>query len=45
MTTDLLLDGLDHCPEGPAWDEVREVVVVDAYRQVAPRALIARLVP
>ncbi|MEJ2865120.1 MmcQ/YjbR family DNA-binding protein [Actinomycetospora flava] len=32
---------LDH-PDGPGWDEVREVLV-DAYRQVAPQKLVARL--
>lgn len=33
---------LDLEPGGPDWDEVREVIT-DAYRQVAPRTLIARL--
>ncbi|MEJ2861432.1 MmcQ/YjbR family DNA-binding protein [Actinomycetospora flava] len=33
---------LDVEPEGPDWDEVREVVT-DAYRVVAPRRLAARL--
>ncbi|GLZ49835.1 phosphoribosylglycinamide formyltransferase [Actinomycetospora sp. NBRC 106375] len=33
---------LDLRPEGPDWEEVREVLT-DAYRQVAPRTLVARL--
>lgn len=33
---------LDAEPDGPDWDEVREVAT-DAYRQVAPRRLLAAL--
>ena len=33
---------LDVEPGGPDWDEVEEIVV-DAYRQVAPKVLVARL--
>jgi hypothetical protein len=33
---------LDVDPAGPDWDEVGEVLT-DAYRQVAPKALVARL--
>lgn len=33
---------LDVDPDGPDWDEVREIVT-DAYRQVAPKSLVARL--
>jgi hypothetical protein len=33
---------LDQQPDGPDWHEVREILT-DAYRQVAPKFLIARL--
>ncbi|TWF81413.1 YjbR protein [Pseudonocardia hierapolitana] len=33
---------LDAGPGGPDWDEIGEVIA-DAYRQVAPRKLVARL--
>lgn len=33
---------LDVEPDGPDWDEVREIVG-DAYRMVAPKSLVARL--
>ena len=33
---------LDEQPDGPDWDEVAEILT-DAYRQVAPKFLIARL--
>lgn len=33
---------LDLEPDGPDWDEVAEVIT-DAYRQVAPKTLIAKL--
>ena len=33
---------LDERAEGPDWDEVREILA-DAYRQVAPKFLVARL--
>jgi len=33
---------LDAEPDGPDWDEVREFII-DAYRQIAPKTLVARL--
>jgi hypothetical protein len=33
---------LDVNPDGPDWEEVGEVIT-DAYRQVAPKRLVARL--
>lgn len=33
---------LDLGPDGPGWDEVREIIT-DAYRQVAPKFLVTRL--
>ena len=33
---------LDLLPDGPDWQEVAEILM-DAYRQVAPKFLVARL--